>query len=61
MISVKYLFIQPLCYKENVTQGQFLSDVQMVWIQYFPSPRLVTIPNLKRLVCPTIYPLMEGE
>ena len=27
----------------------------------FPSPRLLALPRLKNLVCPTIYPLLEGE
>ena len=34
----------------------FLSGVKQVWIQSFPSPRLVASPRLKNLVCPTIYP-----
>ena len=32
-----------------------------VWIQSILSPRLVASPRLKNLVCPTIYPLLEGE
>ena len=30
--------------------------LQIVWIQSFPSPRLVASPRLKKSVCPTIYP-----
>ena len=41
---------------QDMTQGQFLSGVSQVWIQSFPSPRLVASPGLKNLVCPTIYP-----
>ena len=41
---------------QDMTQGQFLSGVYQVWIQSFPSPRLVASPRLKNLVCPTIYP-----
>ena len=41
---------------QDMTQGQFLSGVEQVWIQSFPSPRLVASPRLKNLVCPTIYP-----
>ena len=41
---------------QDMTQGQFLSGVQQVWIQSCPSPRLVASPRLKDLVCPTIYP-----
>ena len=40
---------------QDMTQGQFLSGVQQVWIQSFPSPRLVASPRLKNPVCPTIY------
>ena len=41
---------------QDMTQGQFLSGVQQVWIQSFPYPRLVASPRLKNLVCPTIFP-----
>ena len=36
--------------------GQDMTQVYQVWIQSFPSPRLVALPRLKNLVCPTIYP-----
>ena len=49
-----YLPTPPL--GQDMTQGQFLSGVWQVWIQSFPSPRLVASPRLKNLVCPTIYP-----
>ena len=29
-----YVFTQPLCHKQDETQGQFLSKVQLVWIQF---------------------------
>ena len=48
-----YLPTPPL--GQDMTQGQFLSRVQQVLIQSFPS-RLVASPRLKNLVCPTIYP-----
>ena len=41
---------------QDMTQGQFLSEVWQVLIQSFSSPRLVASPRLKNLVCPTIYP-----
>ena len=53
-VSRSYLPTPPL--GQDMTQGQFLSGVQQVWIQSFPSPRLVASPRLKNLVCPTIYP-----
>ena len=49
-----YLPTPPL--GQDMTQGQFLSRVQQVWIQSFPSPRLVALPRLKNLLCPAIYP-----
>ena len=49
-----YLPTPPL--EQDMTQGQFLSGVQQVWIQSFPSTRLVTLPRLKNQVCPIIYP-----
>ena len=49
-----YLPTPPL--GQDMTQGQFLSGVEQVWIQSFPSPRLVASTRLKNLVCPTIYP-----
>ena len=39
--------------RQDMAQGQFLSGV---WIQSFPSPRLVASPRLKNPVCLTIYP-----
>ena len=49
-----YLPTPPL--GQDMTKVNFLSGVQQVWIQSFPSPRLVASPRLKNLVCPTIYP-----
>ena len=40
---------------QDMIQGQFLSGVYQVWIQSFPSPRLVASPRLKNLVYPTTY------
>ena len=37
------------------------SKVQLVWIQSFPSFRLIALPRLKNPVNPTIYPELEGE
>ena len=37
-------------------QGQFLSEVQQVSVQTFPSLRSVATPSLKITVCPSIYP-----
>ena len=46
---------------QDMTQGHFLSGVEQVSIQSFPSPRLVASPRLENTVCPTIYPWLEGE
>ena len=54
MLVYSYLPTPPL--GKDMTQGQFLSGVQQVLSQSFPSPRLVASPRLKNLVCPTIYP-----
>ena len=43
-----YLPTPPL--GQDMTQGQFLSSDEQVWIQRFPSPRLVASPGLKNLV-----------
>ena len=54
--SYAYLFIiftNPSARAGHDTRSIFLS---WVWIQSFPSPRLVASPRLKNLVCPTIYP-----
>ena len=45
--------------KQDVTN--LLSGVLQVWIQSFPSPRLVAIPRLKSPVCPTIYYIAGGR
>ena len=39
----------------------FLNGVWQVWIQSFPSPRLVASPRLKNQVCPTILPIDGGR
>ena len=41
------------------THGQFLSQTKLVWIQGFPSPRLVTSTRLKNPVCSTAYPYLR--
>ena len=48
-------------HEQDVTQGQFLSGVWYVWIQSFPSPRLVAIPKLKNPAYTTIQPELEEE
>ena len=53
-VPFSYLPIPPL--GRDMTQGQFLSGVEQVWIQSFPSPRLVASSRLKNRVCSTIYP-----
>ena len=58
-LYIYYLPTPPL--GQDMTQGQFLSGVQQVWIQSFPSPRLVASPRLKNLVYPTIYPWRENN
>ena len=50
-----YAFTQPLHNKQYVTQGQLLSEVQLVWIQRFLSFSLVALPRLKNPVYPSIY------
>ena len=61
-----YIYIYIYIYQtpslgQDITQGQFLSEIEQVWIHSFPSPSLVASPRLKNLVCPTIYPYLEGE
>ena len=43
----------------RIWQDQFLSDLQLVWIQRFPSPKPVATFSLKRPNCSAIYPLLE--
>ena len=43
-------FAQSLHYEQGVTQGQFLSGLQLLWNQSD------VVPRLKKPVCPTIYP-----
>ena len=45
-----YVFIQLPYHKENVTQGQFLRRVLVVWIPSFP--RLVALQSLKKISLP---------
>ena len=50
------MFIQHLHHKQDMTQDEFLSGVQVVWIQYFLFPKLVAMPKKKSPVFFTIYP-----
>ena len=54
LLTLSYLPTPPL--GQDMTQRQFFSGVYQVWIQSFPSPRLVASPRLKNPVCTTIYP-----
>ena len=62
---VKEYFVDPIHptppLGQDMTQGHFLSGVYQVWIQSFPSPRLIAPPRLKNLVYSSIYPYLEGE
>ena len=42
-----YAFTQILCHAQHVTQGQYLSRVQLVWIQSFSSRRLFDLIRMK--------------
>ena len=43
------MFIYPTpLHKQDVTQGQFLSEVWLIWIQSFPFPRLVCHINVRQ-------------
>ena len=53
-----YLPTPPLW--QDMTQGQFLSGVLQVWIQSFPSPRLVASPRLK-ISLPYYLPIAGGR
>ena len=37
-----YQFTQPLRYRQDMTQDQFISGEQLVWIQSFPFRRMIT-------------------
>ena len=50
------MFTQPLRSDRIWHKVNFLSGV---WIQSFPSPRLVASPRLKNLVCPTILKIID--
>ena len=51
--TLSYLPTPPL--EQHMTQGQFLSGVEQVWIQSFPSLSLVATRRQKKSVWPTIY------
>ena len=58
-LSEKFVLTQILYHKQEVTQ--FLIEVQLVWIQSFPSSRPVVLIRRKNQVCPTIYlPITQG-
>ena len=51
----KEVFIQPFLFGQDVKQGQFLSEVKLIWIQSFPSLRQVALSRINKSVCPTIH------
>ena len=53
--STLNLYTRSLHHRQDVTQGQFLSGVQLVWNQSFLIPRLVSLPRLKNSIFPTTY------
>ena len=59
VLVIFYVITQSLRHEQDVTQGQFLSGVQLPWIPSFPSPRLVALPWPKNLVWPNIYTYLE--
>ena len=51
LLQYRHVLTQLLCHKQDVTQGQFfLSGVQVVWIQSYPSSRLFDRARLKNPV-----------
>ena len=50
-----HVFTQPFHHRQDAARGQFLSGVQEVWIQIFPSSRLVVVQRLKSPSYLTIY------
>ena len=51
--------MQPLHYRHDVLEGQFVSGVKQVWIWSLLSLRLVALPRLEGLVYPTILPIVR--
>ena len=45
----------------QVSQGQFLGDIKLVWIQNFPSPILVALWRLKNPVYSTMIVGVVGQ
>ena len=62
--SFQYCFIKsmnlskPSTRGQDATKGHFFMEVHLVWIQNFPSPRLVVLPRLKNLGYPTSNTLL---
>ena len=50
-----HLFTQPFHHEHDATESHILYDVQLKWIQSFPSPMLVVLPGLKIPIRPSIY------
>ena len=54
-----YVFTKPLRHWQDVTQVQFVREIQLVLIQRFSS-NLIAVPRLKRRVCPYYLPIAKG-
>ena len=56
-----YVFTQPFYYGQDVTQGQFLSRLKLVWMQSFPFALLVALTKAKEPSLPSYLLIAEGE
>ena len=61
LYDIKYAFINSSTQARCDTRSIFLSGIQQVWIQNFPSQWWVAIQNFKSPICLTIYLQLEGE
>ena len=52
----EYVLSQPHRHWQDVTKGQFLSGVQLIWIYSFTFLSLVALQKQKNPIFPNIYP-----
>ena len=55
------IYLPTPLHEKDVAQGQYFNWSIAVTCQSFPSLRLVAMPKLKSHICPSFYPLLEGE
>ena len=51
----KYVFTKPILPRQDITQGHFFSEVDMIWTKNFSFSIVIVLPLQRNLFFSTIY------